>query len=616
MSEEHRSVLARVAVGVLGASAALLLRWPLWALLGTDYPYLTFFPAVLVAGWLGGRLASVVCTVLGAAAAVFFLLVTRAEAADPSREVAALVLFLSAGGLVSMLVDLLPNRRGAELAAQARRLLAELDALLTHAPVGFAFFDRNRRAVRVNPALAALRSQAPEQLAGQLIDAVLPPGKTSAAPLLERVFLTGLAVLEHEWKGRLFSGEEKTWLVTVYPIRSEGQAGQVVGLIVADVSERQRLEEELRQRADALVESDRRKDIFLAMLSHELRNPLATLRNAVEALESDAPASPRLVGMFGRQLTLLTRLVDDLLDTARISRGQIELRRQVVELGGVIDTAVEMARPALEQTRHTLIVQQPDRPVLVDADPARLAQVVGNLMNNAARFTPTGGTVRLDVRIESEELVVGVSDTGIGIRPEMLGRIFELFQQADRPIDQAPGGLGLGLTLVRRLVELHGGSVTASSPGPGKGSTFEVRLPCLASAPAALDRPVAGERSPGRRVLVVDDNEDAGESLALLLGGKGHEVRVVRDGPAALDEVRSWRPAVVFLDIGLPGMDGFEVAQRLRQEHGTGGPRLVALTGYGQDEDRRRGQDAGFDEFLVKPAGPEELVRAAHCDAG
>jgi CheY-like chemotaxis protein/anti-sigma regulatory factor (Ser/Thr protein kinase) len=299
---------------------------------------------------------------------------------------------------------------------------------------------------------------------------------------------------------------------------------------------------------------------------------------------------------------------------ARISRGQIELRRQVVELGEVIDTAVEMARPALEQARHTLVAQQPEQPVHVEADPARLAQVLANLLNNAARFTPAGGTVRLETRVEDDELVLRVSDTGIGIRREMLGRIFELFQQADRPADQAPGGLGLGLTLVRRLVELHGGTVTASSPGPDRGSTFEVRLPCLVPAegnPAAhLPGPHGVEASASRRVLVVDDNEDAGQSLALLLNCRGHEVRVVGDGPAALREVRSWQPAVVFLDIGLPGMDGYEVARQLRQEHGAAGPRLVALTGFGQEEDRRRSREAGFDEFLVKPAGPDELVRA------
>jgi CheY-like chemotaxis protein len=303
----------------------------------------------------------------------------------------------------------------------------------------------------------------------------------------------------------------------------------------------------------------------------------------------------------------------------------------MVELGGVIDTAVEMIRPVLDHAGHSLHVDQPDRPIMVVVDPVRLAQVLANLLHNAVRFTPHNGTIRLEVQIADEELVIRVSDSGIGIRPEMLGRIFELFQQADRPADQAPGGLGLGLTLVRRLAELHGGSVTASSPGRGKGSTFEVRLPLCQTQKAEVgmenEEKEAAETGSSsiavrgsdfclvnstKRILVVDDNDDAGQSLALLLSSKGHEVRVVGDGPTALLEIGQWQPDVVFLDIGLPGMDGFEVAQRLRLEHAPGQLRLVALTGFGQDEDRQRGQEAGFDAFLIKPAEPEELMRAVH----
>ena len=620
MSEGIRFALSRVAIAVLAAGIALLLRWPLWGPFGADYPYLTFFPTVLVASYLGGRVAGLLSTGLGALAVSFFLLEPRwsLEIAAP-RDVGALVVFLLEGVLMSELSGLLHRARASahEMAGQARRLWAELDSVLNHAPVGFAFFGQDRRAVQVNPALAALRSRSPEQFVGQSIDDVLPPGPGSAAPLLERVFTTGLAVLEHRWKGRLFSGEERTWLITVYPVRtSDLEPLDLVGLIVADVSERHRLEEELRRRADELAESDRRKDVFLAMVSHELRNPLAALRNAAGLLRGGVPVPPGLVGLFDRQLGQLSRLVDDLLDTARISRGQIELHRQVVELRQVVETAVEMVRPGIDQAGHTLSVSQPDRPILIEADPARLIQVIANLLNNAAHFTPRGGQIRLDVRIEDDELALRVSDTGIGVRPEMLGRIFELFGQADRPADQAPGGLGLGLTLVRRLVELHGGSASVTSPGPGKGSTFEVLLPVLvasdlAALEAPLPSPAEGLAGP-RRILVVDDNDDAGQSLALLLGCHGHEVHVVGDGPTALEEIGRWRPDVVFLDIGLPGMDGYEVAQCLRQEHGVHGPRLVALTGFGQPEDRRRAQEVGFDEFLVKPAGPEEVMRAVH----
>jgi PAS domain S-box-containing protein len=611
MSKGIRATLARVAIAALVTAAALLLRLPLEPVLQSEHPYLTFFPAVLVAGYFGGRLAGFTATVLGALAAGFFLLEPHWSFTIGSwREVFALVLFLLAGGLMSMLSGLLHRAR-----SEAQTLCAERDALLRHAPVGFAFFGLDRRAIRVNPALAELRGQAPEKLAGQPIDAVLPPGERPADSLLEQVFTTARPVLGQQWTGRDFSGEERTWLLTVYPVRqADGQPSvQVVGLIVIDVSEQQRLEQELRRWVHELAESDRRKDIFLAMLSHELRNPLAALRTSADLLERGVPARPRIVGMIGRQLSHLTRLVDDLLDTARISRSQIELRRQVIEVDGVVETAIEMVQPAIDQRGHTLTVNAPEGPLRIEADPTRVAQVLAHLLDNAAHFTPHGGRIRLDVLAEADELVCRVSDTGIGIRPEMRGRIFELFQQADRPADQAPAGLGLGLTLVRRLVELHGGSVAASSPGPGQGSTFEVRLPGLVAAPERVAAAREGRSvalAPTRRVLVVDDNDDAGQSLALLLGSRGHEVHVVGDGQAALDEVERWKPDVVILDIGLPGMDGFEVAQRLRSQESMAGLRLVALTGYGQEEDRRRGREVGFDEFLVKPTGPEEVVRA------
>ena len=358
-----------------------------------------------------------------------------------------------------------------------------------------------------------------------------------------------------------------------------------------------------RARAEAaLREADRRKDEFLATLAHELRNPLAPVRTALEILRRRAGGDPeagRLVGMMERQVSHLVRLVDDLLDVSRITRGRAELRRQPVGLAGVIARAVEAARPDLDARRHRLEVDLPARDVVLDADPDRLEQVVTNLLTNAAKYTPHGGRVR-------------VADDGIGIRPEMLPRLFDLFQQADRVPGRMSEGLGIGLSLVRGLVELHGGTVSAASPGPGLGSEFVVRLSAAPTAdpPPGPAGPAAGPAlAPARRlrIVVVDDNADGAESLATLLGFAGHDVRVCHDGPAALAVVPAFRPDVVLCDIGLPGLDGYEVARRLRGL-GLGPAALVALTGYGQEEDRRRSREAGFQAHLVKPVDPQALA--------
>jgi signal transduction histidine kinase/ActR/RegA family two-component response regulator len=361
-----------------------------------------------------------------------------------------------------------------------------------------------------------------------------------------------------------------------------------------------------------LREADRRKDEFLATLAHELRNPLATVRNALHVLQLpgvDDASAARAREMMGRQVEQLVRLVDDLLDVSRVMHGRIALRRERVGVAAVLTRAVETARPAIDAAGHELTVALPAEPVWVDADVVRLTQVVGNLLHNAAKYTERGGRISLGAGREGDEAVIRVRDTGIGIRPDMLSRIFDLFVQTDRAADRSQGGLGIGLTLVRRLVEMHGGRVQALSDGPGTGSAFVVRLP---ARPAACEGPPASgppapAAVPRRRVLVVDDNADAAESLAMLLRLEGQEVRVAHDGPAALEAARAERPNVIFLDIGMPGMDGYEVCRRLRQESGLNGAVLVAVTGWGQEEDRRRGQEAGFDRHLVKPVGMEVL---------
>lgn len=370
---------------------------------------------------------------------------------------------------------------------------------------------------------------------------------------------------------------------------------------------------ELARATEALQEADRRKNDFLAMLAHELRNPLAPVRNAIQILKLKGPADPDLQWareVIERQVQMMTRLVDDLLDVSRITRGKLKLHKESVDAATVVARAVEMVRPLADARKHELTVSLPEGPLWLEADPPRLAQVVANLLTNAAKYTDEGGQIWLTVEQQGDEAVVRVKDTGVGIAADLLPRVFEPFTQEERSLDRAQGGLGIGLTMARSLVELHGGSVQGYSEGLGKGSEFVVCLPLLkkATAPtAAKPKPGAARQVPARRILVVDDNRDSAESLALLLRFTGHEVQTAYEGEAALETARTQRPDVVLLDIGLPRMDGLEVAHRLRHDLALTDALLVALTGYGQEEDRRRSERAGFNAHLVKPVDLDAL---------
>jgi signal transduction histidine kinase/DNA-binding response OmpR family regulator len=362
-----------------------------------------------------------------------------------------------------------------------------------------------------------------------------------------------------------------------------------------------------------IQEANRRKDEFLAMLAHELRNPLAPILNAMHILRlghGNGPALEQTRGMIERQVRNMVRLVDDLLDVSRITRGKIQLRKEIVDLPQAIARAVESTTPLLEARGHQLNVTLPPECLRLEADPTRLEQILANLLSNAAKYTEPGGRIELAAERGGDDVVLRVKDSGIGIAAEMLPHIFDLFMQAEGSLDRSQGGLGIGLTLVRRLVEMHGGRVQAFSDGLGQGSEFVVRLPALKEpSPKMLEPVTRARQAPARpmRVLVVDDNKDAAESLAILLGLEGHQVRICYDGPAALTCGGPWRPEVVLLDIGLPGIDGYEVARRLRAQDGTTGVLLVAITGYGQEEDRRRALEAGFDRHLTKPVDLTEL---------
>jgi signal transduction histidine kinase/DNA-binding response OmpR family regulator len=398
---------------------------------------------------------------------------------------------------------------------------------------------------------------------------------------------------------------------------------QMVADQIAIALERERLLDELQVRNGELADADRRKDEFLAMLAHELRNPLAPIVNALHVVGVEAAARGDSVSRahttMERQVRHLIRLVDDLLDVSRITQGKIELRREQTQLQAVIEHALQIARPLLKEREHTLVVDVPDAPLPVWIDVTRMTQVVANLVNNAAKYTNPRGTITITVERNDEEAVVRIKDSGIGIRPEMLPRVFELFVQADHANDRAAGGLGIGLTLVKRLVQMHGGEVIAQSEGVGKGSEFIVTVPIAigdeAGAPAEtveapIPLPVTVARS--LRILVVEDNADIRETLKELLELEGHEVTAVVDGNAAVEEAGNGHEHdVALVDIGLPGLDGYGVARKLRDLQKIQGypRRLIAMTGYGQAEDRRRALEAGFDAHLVKPVDPELLTR-------
>jgi PAS domain S-box-containing protein len=411
-----------------------------------------------------------------------------------------------------------------------------------------------------------------------------------------------------------------------YAARLGGEDSRVVALLFSDITDRKKANDDLRRLADELAESDRRKTEFLATLAHELRNPLAPLSSGLQVMRlsaSDPAAIERTRGMMERQINHMVHLVDDLLDIARISTGKVDLKKERVDLQTVIASAVETSLPLIEAGRHELSVQVPDEEMFLDVDLTRVAQVVSNLLNNAAKYTPARGRIGLAAHREDDFVVISVTDTGIGIPPSSMPTVFEMFTQVGRNMERAQGGLGIGLSLVRRLVELHGGTVSAASDGVGRGSTFTVRLPLVpdkprgalaapvaAPAAAAPAAPVAAAAAPaapqdaeqGLRVLVVDDNIDAADTLGALLDMNGHATRVANDGYQAIEMAQEFQPQVVFLDIGLPGMNGYEVARKLRELPGMDRAFLVALTGWGTREDRERSSEAGFDHHLTKPA--------------
>ncbi len=453
-----------------------------------------------------------------------------------------------------------------------------------------------------------------QEMIGQPISKLLVPCQPDDMARILEQLAQGKRVEHYETIRRTKDGRTLNVSLSVSPIRDP--AGNLVGAakIARDITERKRAEVQNTDLLKEIRRSASHQDQLLCMLAHELRNPLAPLRNAVHLLQlrgDDPSVVSRVREMMDRQITHMGRLVDDLLEVSRITRGTINLNRERTDLSRLVRLTMQDQRELIEQQGIAIESKFPDIPVWVQGDRTRLTQVLENLLENARKFTQSGGSIAVEVAADlaSREAVLRVGDTGIGVDPDLLPRLFEPFTQADRSLDRRGGGLGLGLALVKRLVELHDGTVSARSAGSDQGTEFTVRLP-LQEEPMALSESLPGPKKTTRnvRVLVVEDNRDAAESLRMLLSTQGYEVALAYTGTEGVEAARTARPDVIICDVGLPGMDGYAVARAIRMNPGTAKTRLIAVTGYGQDDDRMRALASGFDTHLVKPADPEVLL--------
>ena len=446
---------------------------------------------------------------------------------------------------------------------------------------------------------------------GRPITLIIPPDRHQEEHHILETLKRGERIDHFETTRATKDGRLIEVSLTVSPVRNA--AGVVIGAskIARDITSRKQAERRLQEREEALREADQRKDEFLALLGHELRNPLAPIHNATELLSrvlpEDSP-SRMAVDMIRRQTVQLTRLVDDLLDVGRITQGRVRLRFEPLDLATVIAQAFETVEPQLRLKEHKVSVISSYEPLHVSGDFARLVQCVGNILSNAVKFTDPGGEIQVRTHKQHGSAVIEIADTGLGIAPDLLPRVFDIFVQAEGSLDRAQGGLGAGLAIVKRLIEQHGGAVSVRSPGLGQGSTFEIRLPRVLRPQSRPSDEPPFQAAP-RRVLIVDDNRDAANSLAALLSLRGHETQVAFSGREALEHIQTFQPDVVLLDIALPGTNGHELARRLRARPELQGVRLVALTGYGQAEDQQRARAAGFDDHVVKPVNLSALER-------
>ena len=505
-----------------------------------------------------------------------------------------------------------PTRREENVVAAEERMRSVVD----HVVDGIITIDERGTVTTFNRAAERIFGYSANEAIGQNVRLLMPqPYRGEHDGYIANYLRTGHAKIIGS--GREVTGQRKDG--ATFPMElaiSEFRLGasRYFTGIVRDITERKRLESELRERLAELAEADRQKNEFLAMLSHELRNPLAPMRNALHLIKSvqHNPEAMQIArDVMERQMHQLVRLVDDLLDVSRLIRGKIDLRRDRIDLGAVLNRALETAQPALDAHGHSLELVLPQDPVQIEGDLVRLSQVISNLVINAAKYSGKANRIVVSVREEADAAVVAVRDFGVGIPGQLLPRVFDLFMQGEHTLARSQGGLGIGLTLVKRLVETHGGAVSAQSEGAGRGSEFIVRLPLArrqaTEAAHVSAAQVKAEPSKRARLLVVDDNVDAAETIATILRLSGYEADCAYDGPSALSAAQSRKPDVVVLDIGLPGMDGYEVARQLRARPAFRRLPLIAVTGYGQQNDRQKSMQAGFDEHFTKPVDPEAL---------
>lgn len=488
-----------------------------------------------------------------------------------------------------------------------QQIKARLAAIVENSDDAIISKDLNSIITSWNAGATKLFGYTEQEVLGRSIVLLIPPERIDEEPgILDRI-RRGERIDHYETIRRCKDGTLIEISLTVSPLKDA--EGKIVGAskIARDITDRKRAER-------ALMAADRQKNEFLATLAHELRNPLAPIRNALNVLQltrGDALSADRVHDMMERQVNQLVRLVDDLLEISRITTGKIELRPELVDIRAVVRNAIETSRPLIDSGGHRFEVQLPDSPLFVEGDPVRLSQIIANLLNNAAKYTKPGGKIKVNVSQYDQKVMISVRDNGIGISPELLPHVLEMFIQSDRAKRQSKGGLGIGLALANRLVEMHGGRLEARSQGEGCGSEFIVHLP-ISTKQFQLKEQIdywnsQSNDGKAQKILIVDDNQDVASSLAILLRVLGKEVIIAHSGQAALQIFEEFRPSVVFLDLGMPEMDGFEVARRFRQLPEFQGVTLIALTGWGQEDDRRRTQEAGFDHHVVKPMNLEKL---------
>jgi PAS domain S-box-containing protein len=530
------------------------------------------------------------------------------DSAAPIRDAQGHVL-----GCVLVFRDITERRRAEQELADEK---ARLESIVNHAIDGIIAIDENGTVDAFNPAAERVFGYRAEEVIGQNVKMLMPrPFHTEHDGYLANYLRTGQVTIigiGREVQGRCKDGRVFPMDLAVSEFRL-GNRRYFTGL-VRDITERKRTEKQVYDLLIGLKEGDLRKDEFLAMLAHELRGPLAPLSNMLEIIKR-ASGNGELLEQarktMERQMCHLVRLVDDLIDVSRITRSRIELRGERVDLASIIHQSVEACRPLAESARHEVTVTLPPQSIYLQADPVRLVQVFSNILNNACKYTEPGGKIWFSAERQGSDVVVKVKDTGVGIPPDKLVSVFEMFTQIDRSLERSQGGLGIGLALVKRLVEMHGGSVDASSEGPGRGSEFIVRLPVLIERPGAVPAVSIPEaiQIKASRILVVDDNTDAASSLAILLQMTGNETQMAHDGLEAVEVAEKFRPDVILLDIGLPKLSGYDACRRIREQPWGKSILMVALTGWGQEEDRRRSTEAGFNGHMVKPVDYTALMK-------